>query len=222
MTKRLQIVHIFCLVLIGISSIVLNIQPALACQPQPPPPVEIPLNEWVMLIFPPGTDPEGISATASEAPKYPPLPPPCPQKEVVISENLPSDGFIGPVWDIEVTGDFSGLVTVRIYYDEAESHPTEILQIDIVPGDVNVDGKVNCKDLCIIIKALGSRPGGPRWNEYCDLNGNNRIDLKDLCIAICHLGQTSEWTPLINIFVDEELRYIEGDTDHFSLFGIHL
>jgi hypothetical protein len=125
------------------------------------------------------------------------------------------------VWDIRVTGTYSGLVRVRIAYPTGGQIPTEILQTDIVPGDVNWDGKVDCKDLLIITKALGSCPGKPRWNPYCDLNHDNRIDLKDLCIALHHFGESSVWTPLKNIYVNEEGHYIEGDTDHFSIFGGH-
>ena len=220
MVKRILSASMICLVLLSISAIAFDIQPAKA-NGESPPPFVLPVNDFVTLIFPPGT--VGVTATATETERYPPPPPP-PQEEVAIatSDTLPPDGFIGPVWDIQVAGTFSWPVRVRIIFSETEPTPTEILQTDIVLGDVNADGKVNCKDLWIIIKALGSVPGRPRWNQYCDLNGDNKITLRDLCIAFNHLGQTSEWTPLSDIVVVDYPgeHYIEGEANHFSIFGV--
>jgi hypothetical protein len=167
-------------------------------------PVEITPNPSITLIFQPGA--EIAKATATETTRYPPLP-------------AGSSSFITSVWDIRVTGTFSGLARVRIAYPNGGPIPTQILQTDIVPGDVNWDGKVDCKDLLIITKALESRPGTPRWNPDCDLNHDNRINLKDLSIALHNFCKSSVWTPLKNIYVNEEGHYIEGDTDHFSIFG---
>ena len=93
-----------------------------------------------------------------------------------------------------------------------------VVKIKPIPSDVNADGKVNWLDVCIITKALGSIPGSPRWNPYCDLNGDNKINLKDLCIALQHFGQRSVWTDITK-GIDEEHHIIFGETDHFSIFG---
>jgi hypothetical protein len=87
-----------------------------------------------------------------------------------------------------VTATFEGNVKVGIYYGNGPV-PTQIWQIDIIPADVNANGKVNCLDIRIILRALGSSPDSRRWNPYCDLNGDNKINLKDLRIATRYLGQ---------------------------------
>jgi hypothetical protein len=212
--------------LFNVFAIAFSIQLAKACEY---PPGYIPVGENVE-VFP---DPaigllfaqvtaEGW-ATATQTTRYPPPPPPPPEggASMAATDTLASSGsFIGPVWDIEVTATYVGKVTVRIDYGETASIPTQLLQTDIIPGDVNADGKVNLLDLWIIIKALGSYPGHPRWNPYCDLNGDNKVNLKDLCIAIQHFGQVSVWTN-IKTWVDYENHIIYGETDHFSIFAVH-
>jgi hypothetical protein len=198
MAKRILYVSVLCLVLLSISAIALSIQSAKACEEKS---VVIWPDDNVQLTFPPGSD---VNATAT-------------------ARAAPSDEFIGPLWDIKVVGAFEGQVLVRIYYGGDRPTPTGMSQTDLVLGDVNADGKVNCKDLYIIIKALCSTPSNRRWNPYCDLNNDGKINLADLCIATRHLGQTSEWTPLSNINVDSDQLgpYIEGYTEHFSIFGVH-
>jgi hypothetical protein len=127
--------------------------------------------------------------------------------------------FAGPVWDITTTATFSGKVTVGISYADLDT-PTRMLQTDIVPGDVNHDGVVNCKDLALILKAMCSSPGDPRWNPNCDLNHNNKIDIKDLLRALGNFGKTSQWRD-ITTYVDTVNQIVYGSTDHFSYFGIH-
>jgi len=51
------------------------------------------------------------------------------------------------------------------------------------PGDANGDGRVTAADLLIVTKALGTRPGQPRWNPAADVNQDNRVDLGDLLIV---------------------------------------
>lgn len=211
-----------CLALFSIFTIAFNIQSAKAYEEYPPgyvpvgENVEVFPNPMVGLIF------EKVTvagwATATETTRYPPLPLP-PEEGPMAATYTPSE-FVAPVWDIRVTATFVGKVIVKLAYDETGPVPTQLLQTDIVLGDVNVDGKVNLLDLCLIVKALFSSPGSPRWNPYCDLNGDNRINLKDLCIALQHFGQTSVWTD-ITTGIDTELHFIIGETDHFSIFTTH-
>ena len=211
-----------CLILTSLFSIAFNIQSARACQY---PPGYIPVGEDVT-VFP---DPNvGLVfelvtvagwATATETTRYPPLPP-CQCDEVsTMSDLLPPSGFLEPVWVIEVTATFSGKVIVAIDYGETEIVPTHLLQTDIILGDVNADGKVNFRDICLIIRALWSSPESPRWNPYCDLNGDGKINLRDICIAIQHFGQTSVWLDRTT-YVDTQAHIIYGETDSFSIFGI--
>ena len=229
MGKKIVSSFILCILMFSIFSIASSIQSAKACEN---PPGYIPPGENVAVTLP---DPRvGLVfdlvttrgwANAIVMTMYPPPPAPPGETDTVASDTLPPSGFVGPVWQITVTATFSGKVIVRIDYGTGAS-PTQLLQNDIVPGDVNMDGKVNWKDLCIILKALGSSPGSPRWNPNCDLNGDNKITLKDLCIAFEHLGQQSVWKD-ITTRVDYENHVIYGITDHFvyvvpdpAIFGV--
>jgi hypothetical protein len=79
---------------------------------------------------------------------------------------------------------------------------------------------VNWKDILLILQAMGSTPGSPRWNPNCDLNHNNKVDLGDLAIALRNYGKTSQWVD-ITIYVDTVNQIVYGSTNHFSCFGIH-
>jgi hypothetical protein len=61
-------------------------------------------------------------------------------------------------------------------------------------ADVNMDGRVDVKDLAIVTAAFGSygpgyaypsSPASPGWNPDCDMNGDNRIDIYDVAY-VCH------------------------------------
>jgi subtilisin family serine protease len=57
-------------------------------------------------------------------------------------------------------------------------------------GDINDDGKVDIKDLTLLIKAFGSYPSHPRWNPDADLNGDGKVDIKDLIKLLKNFGKT--------------------------------
>jgi hypothetical protein len=135
----------------------------------------------------------------------------------------PGQTLVGPYYDIEVTVGFSGNVMLAIKYDDSGlSIPEKCLrlaQYDLISGDVNLDGIVNCKDLLAIIKALGSYSGHPRWNPNCDINGDGKVNVIDFCIALRNFGKTS-WNDITS-FVDVENNIIYGETNRFSIFGVH-
>ena len=59
-----------------------------------------------------------------------------------------------------------------------------------ITGDLNVDGRVDMKDIATAALAFGSYPTHPRWNPTCDLNGDNKIDLKDIGMIAKNFGKT--------------------------------
>jgi Ca2+-binding EF-hand superfamily protein len=58
-------------------------------------------------------------------------------------------------------------------------------------GDINGDGKVDNKDLVLMAKAYGSKPGDANWDPRCDLNNNGVVDLTDLVTLAYHYGEHS-------------------------------
>jgi parallel beta-helix repeat protein len=59
-----------------------------------------------------------------------------------------------------------------------------------MPGDINMDGKVDTKDISIICKAFGSFPNHPRWNPIADENEDNKIDIADIALTCKNFGKT--------------------------------
>jgi len=176
-------------------------------------------NSVVTFIFSTVTASGQISVTITSS--YPP-PPTEPSVGTAAPSVTPAyPGFLG-VWRVTVTAKYTGPVSIGIYYGNLGSTPTQILQSEAVPGDVNFDGKVNLADLLIITKALGSTPGTPRWNPNCDLNGDGKVTLQDLGIALQNFGKTGNpaWIPLSSITVDTTDSIISGTTTQFSLFGV--
>jgi uncharacterized protein (DUF2141 family) len=62
--------------------------------------------------------------------------------------------------------------------------------VHAITGDVNGDGKVDMKDVSLLIKAYGAFPSDPRWNPSYDLDQNGRIDMRDIVIVVQNFGKT--------------------------------
>jgi hypothetical protein len=77
-------------------------------------------------------------------------------------------------------------------------------------GDVNMDGKVDGKDIAIVVKAYNSRPGDPNWDPGADLNGDLKVDGKDLGIVSKHINDTN------TINVDVEFLFVLFAKDTFT------
>lgn len=56
-----------------------------------------------------------------------------------------------------------------------------------IPGDVNVDGKVDCADVEIVRNALGTKNGDVGFAPGADINRDGVVDQKDLDIVLSHL-----------------------------------
>jgi hypothetical protein len=75
-------------------------------------------------------------------------------------------------------------------YSEVTSEASQaIFQVrQAILGDVNLDGKVDMKDIGIVASAFGATPERDRWDERADINKDNRIDLKDIAIVSKNFG----------------------------------
>jgi len=59
-----------------------------------------------------------------------------------------------------------------------------------MPGDVNIDGKVDIRDIAFAAIAFGSYPTHLRWNYIADENEDNKIDIKDIALIAKNFGKT--------------------------------
>jgi len=74
--------------------------------------------------------------------------------------------------------------------ETAESSLTDGTITVVYPGDVNMDKKVDMKDIAKVAKAFGSKTGDPLYDPDCDIDDNGKIDMKDVAIAAKNFGYT--------------------------------
>jgi hypothetical protein len=74
-------------------------------------------------------------------------------------------------------------------YDGTLFEGYDIIRVRM-PGDLNLDGKVDMKDISIATKAFGSYPSHSRWNPIADENEDNKIDMVDIALICRNFGKT--------------------------------
>jgi hypothetical protein len=57
-------------------------------------------------------------------------------------------------------------------------------------GDINMDGRVDMRDLSLADQSFQSCLGDPRWNAMADENGDGIIDMRDIGIIARNFGNT--------------------------------
>ena len=57
-----------------------------------------------------------------------------------------------------------------------------------LPGDANLDSKVDINDLTIVLSHFGQTTG-MNWGTG-DFNGDGKVDINDLTMVLSHFGQT--------------------------------
>jgi peptide/nickel transport system substrate-binding protein len=69
---------------------------------------------------------------------------------------------------------------------------------NLLPYDVNYDGKTNMVDISMTAASFGAvygPPTGPRWIYRCDFNNDRKIDMRDIGRVASGFGKTSTpWT----------------------------
>jgi len=80
-------------------------------------------------------------------------------------------------------------MTVLVYEGPLDKL-TEDIVIKLLTGDLNVDGKVDIKDIQIAAKAFGSVWGHLRWNPRADMNKDNVVNIIDLFLIVTNFGKT--------------------------------
>jgi len=85
-----------------------------------------------------------------------------------------------------------GNVTLEVsgkLYNDMVFTGTDTILVSSLIGDVNVDGKVDVKDIQMAAMAFGSYPGHPRWNPNVNFIKDNKIDLKDIYLIARNFGK---------------------------------
>jgi hypothetical protein len=85
-------------------------------------------------------------------------------------------------------GNVTLTVTGRLY-DGIMLEGSDTIRVRM-PGDVDCNGKVDVKDVLIVLKAFWTFPSCPRWNPLADLNEDGIVDARDLCIVCVNYGKT--------------------------------
>jgi len=84
-----------------------------------------------------------------------------------------------------------GNVTLTVsgrLYNGTEFEGCDTIRVRM-PGDINMNGKVDMKDISILCRAFGSYPGHSRWNPTADENEDGIIDIFDIALTCRNFGK---------------------------------
>ena len=62
--------------------------------------------------------------------------------------------------------------------------------VGAIVGDVNLDGKVDIKDIAVVAHCFGLTAGCIGWNPLADVNGDGRIDIADIALVARNFGKS--------------------------------
>ena len=93
-------------------------------------------------------------------------------------------GYNGSSWSAFAPGDFTNDGTYANFTAPAalDNSGYAISGFRTIPGDANLDGRVNINDLTIVLSNFG-RTAGSSWSQG-DFNGDGRVDVNDLTILL--------------------------------------
>jgi len=97
-------------------------------------------------------------------------------------------------------GNYAANVWKWYYTPHAQQDTVTNTTANLLPYDVNYDGKTNMVDIGTTAASFGAAYGPPigaRWVYRCDFNNDRKIDMKDIGGVAQNFGKTSTmWTPL--------------------------
>jgi hypothetical protein len=56
-------------------------------------------------------------------------------------------------------------------------------------GDVNSDGKVDMRDIALLVTLFNTRPSSTNWNPSADINNDGIVNMRDIAIVVIHFNQ---------------------------------
>jgi hypothetical protein len=133
-------------------------------------------------------------------------------------------------WNIHTTATFSGAVTIYLVCNLADLPPPPFdpmslrllrTEEELARADVNSDGMVDGTDVSIVGNANPSQLGDPDYDPRYDLDNDDDIDDDDVNIVNNYNNQPVWEDITLQVVVDDDLVYVYGSTDHFSIFGVH-
>jgi ABC-type transport system substrate-binding protein len=95
--------------------------------------------------------------------------------------------YLGP-YITDALGCGSHNITVEIYEDTTLIHTYEHKLLATLEEDINLDLKVNVKDIFATAKAFGSVPGHSRWDPTADVNSDFKVNVKDIFTVAKQFG----------------------------------
>jgi hypothetical protein len=73
--------------------------------------------------------------------------------------------------------------------DETMFEGNSVIRVRM-PGDASCDGRVDVKDVMIVVMVYGTSAGVPSWNRLVDLNEDGRVDVRDVGLVCANYGRT--------------------------------
>jgi len=97
-----------------------------------------------------------------------------------VSELILSKGIMTGNVALTMTGELD---------DETPFEASDVISVRM-PGDLNIDGLVDMRDMALGALAFGSYPGRGRWNPIADENEDNIVDVRDMVLIAMRFGKT--------------------------------
>jgi hypothetical protein len=72
--------------------------------------------------------------------------------------------------------------------DETMFEGNSVIRVRM-PGDASCDGKVDVKDVMIVVMVFGTSAGVPSWNRLADLNEDGKVDVRDVGLVCANYGK---------------------------------
>jgi hypothetical protein len=137
----------------------------------------------------------------------------------------------GESWDISTTATFEQSVRVVVVLsinDLNGSDPSALrllrTELELARADINGDGVIDGTDVSIVANSNPSVNGtDSSYDPKLDLNNDGTINSTDVNIVNNYIGESVWHDITLQVVVDtiNNLVYVYGITDHFSIFGVH-